>query len=236
MPTLVLLWVWVCAYLNCAGWALSALHKLNAVGYAVALALGFAALLVWRKQTSAPFVSRGSPAKISSPFPQALSAGVFDSGGDGISRRRDVMRRRNYDALAYRDAAGVALAGGGTMALDPHDFSARQQPLLRYRMGFRAGSRAVENRPAAVPHQHRLVPVVAGAGIQRVHAARRAAARGVALDVAGADGLLFSAAGRQHRQRFVRRGVCAGGGGLRLARKSLPFVARFFCRHGGGGA
>src|SRR5580693_7410484 len=53
MPALVLLWVWFCAYLNCAGWALSGLHQLNARGYAVALLTGFAALPVWRKNLAA---------------------------------------------------------------------------------------------------------------------------------------------------------------------------------------
>ena len=41
MPKAVLIWVWFCAYLNCAGWTLSALHQLNAAGYAVALLLGW---------------------------------------------------------------------------------------------------------------------------------------------------------------------------------------------------
>jgi hypothetical protein len=52
MPMPVLFWVWFCAYLNCAGWALSALHQLNAGGYAVTLLIGFAALLIWRKKNS----------------------------------------------------------------------------------------------------------------------------------------------------------------------------------------
>ena len=51
MPTVVLLWVWACAYLNCAGWVLSAIHELNARGYAVVLLIGFVALCVWRKRT-----------------------------------------------------------------------------------------------------------------------------------------------------------------------------------------
>jgi hypothetical protein len=52
MPTIVFLWVWFCAYLNCVGWTLSALHQLNAAGYAVALLIGFVAFVVWWKQTS----------------------------------------------------------------------------------------------------------------------------------------------------------------------------------------
>ena len=102
MPTLVLLWVWVCAYLNCAGWALSALHKLNAVGYAVALALGFVGLLVWRKQTSAhlfPEVRRQKYLRrFRKPFPLAfliLAVMAFLGGA--------IHAPTNYDALAYRE-------------------------------------------------------------------------------------------------------------------------------------
>ncbi len=52
MPRAILIWVWFCAYLNCVGWTLSALHQLNAGGYAVALLLGGVAFVVWCKQTS----------------------------------------------------------------------------------------------------------------------------------------------------------------------------------------
>jgi len=102
MPTLVLLWVWFCAYLNCAGWALSALHQLNASGYAVVLALGFIGLLVWRRQTAGHF-----PPKIRwqkylrrfrRPFPLAfliLAAMAFLGGA--------IHAPTNYDALAYRE-------------------------------------------------------------------------------------------------------------------------------------
>jgi len=38
-PVLAILTVWLCAWLNCAGWALSALGQLNAAGYAVSLLL-----------------------------------------------------------------------------------------------------------------------------------------------------------------------------------------------------
>jgi len=101
MPTLVLLWVWVCAYLNCAGWALSALHQLNACGYAGALALGFGALLIWRKQASAVIPPRIRWRKFTRrfrrPFPLAfliLSAMAIFGGV--------LYAPTNYDALAYR--------------------------------------------------------------------------------------------------------------------------------------
>jgi hypothetical protein len=101
MPTLVLLWVWVCAYLNCAGWALSALHQLNARGYVVALALGFAALVIWRIKTSARFLPevrwRKTLRRFRRPFPLAfliLSTLAFLGGA--------IYAPTNYDALAYR--------------------------------------------------------------------------------------------------------------------------------------
>lgn len=49
MPAAAVIWVWLCAYLNCAGWVLSALHQLNAAGYAVVFALGFGALWWWHR-------------------------------------------------------------------------------------------------------------------------------------------------------------------------------------------
>src|ERR1017187_1942353 len=101
MPTLVLIWIWFCAYLNCAGWVLSALHQLNAGGYAVTLALGVAAMLVWHKKTSAPAFPKVHWQKICrrfrQPFPLAfliLAALTFLGGV--------LYAPSNYDALAYR--------------------------------------------------------------------------------------------------------------------------------------
>jgi hypothetical protein len=101
MPALVLLWVWVCAYLNCVGWALSALHQLNARGYAVALALGFAALLVWRKQTSAQIFPEVRWQKylrrFRRPFPLAFLVLAAMAVLGGV-----IYAPNNYDTLAYR--------------------------------------------------------------------------------------------------------------------------------------
>ena len=101
MPTLVLLWVWCCAYLNCAGWTLSALHQLNAVGYAVALGLGLGALLVWRRKTSPQMLPqihwRKYCHRFRRPFPLAfliLAALAFLGGV--------LHPANNYDTLAYR--------------------------------------------------------------------------------------------------------------------------------------
>jgi hypothetical protein len=101
MPVLVLIWVWFCAYLNCAGWALSAIHQLNAGGYAIALLVWFAALFVWKQKNSAQIFPRACRQKFlhrfRKPFPRAfliLAAMAFLGGA--------IYAPTNYDALAYR--------------------------------------------------------------------------------------------------------------------------------------
>jgi len=101
MPSPVIIWIWFCAYLNCVGWTLSALQELNAGGYAVALALGLATLLLWQRQPPAP----RSPLihgprlrrRFRRGFPLAfliLAALAFLGGA--------LYPPTNYDALAYR--------------------------------------------------------------------------------------------------------------------------------------
>jgi len=101
MPTAILIWVWFCAYLNCVGWTLSALHQLNAAGYLVALLIGFVAFVAWWKQTSGrifPHISwRKLKHRFRRPFPLAfliLAAMAFLGGA--------LYAPSNYDALAYR--------------------------------------------------------------------------------------------------------------------------------------
>jgi hypothetical protein len=101
MPTFVLLWVWVCAYLNCAGWALSALHQLNAGGYAAALALGIVALIVCRKKTSPEIFPRirwrKNLRRFRRPFPLVFLILAVLAFLGGV-----LYAPTNYDALAYR--------------------------------------------------------------------------------------------------------------------------------------
>ena len=101
MPSLLVIWIWLCAYLNCVGWALSALHQLNAGGYAVALALGLCTLLFFHKKSGATFVPKNQTAKLrhrfSKPFPLAflsIAALAFLGGA--------LYAPTNYDALSYR--------------------------------------------------------------------------------------------------------------------------------------
>lgn len=101
MPAAILIWVWFCAYLNCVGWTLSALHQLNAAGYMVALLIGFIAFVAWWKQTSGRISRHISWRRLQhrfrKPFPLAfliLAAMAFLGGA--------LYTPNNYDALAYR--------------------------------------------------------------------------------------------------------------------------------------
>src|SRR5260370_37742655 len=77
MPALPALWILFCAYCNLAGWVLSALHQLNAVGY-VAAFLPAAALLLWLRKRFFPARVPGSERSASRPGlaarPSAMSA------------------------------------------------------------------------------------------------------------------------------------------------------------------
>ena len=101
MPSPVVIWLWLCAYLNCVGWTLSALHQMNPRGYAITLALGLGALLVWQKKTGAAIFPKIHAAKLRRRFRRAFPAGflilatlAFLGGA--------LYAPTNYDALAYR--------------------------------------------------------------------------------------------------------------------------------------
>ena len=97
--SLLVIWIWLCAYLNCAGWGLSALHQLNAGGYAVVLALGLAGGLVLRKQFGVPPNCRWPKLRrrFRRGFPAAfLVLAVMAFLGGALNPAN------NYDALAYR--------------------------------------------------------------------------------------------------------------------------------------
>jgi len=101
MPALLLLWIWLCAYLNLAGWTLSALHQLNAGGYAVALGLFAAAFWCWQRKSAVAFFPPAGGGKFRRrcrrAFPLAfffLSALVILGGL--------LHAPNNYDGLTYR--------------------------------------------------------------------------------------------------------------------------------------
>jgi hypothetical protein len=101
MPAAVIIWIWCCAYLNLAGWTLSALHELNPAGYTIALLTGFAALFAWWEKNSGKILPRVRWPKLRRRFhklfPLAfliLAAMAFLGGA--------LYAPSNYDALAYR--------------------------------------------------------------------------------------------------------------------------------------
>ena len=99
-PRPVAFWIWICAYLNCVGWILSAAHELNGGGYAVALLAGLAGLAGWQRYVGQPFHRLFRPPRrrrFRNFFPLSflfLAVLVF---GSGIA-----YGPSNYDGLAYR--------------------------------------------------------------------------------------------------------------------------------------
>jgi hypothetical protein len=101
MPSIASIWIWFCAYLNCAGWTLSALHELNVRGYLCAFVVGIGGVLVWKKFTGARLFPKIHPPKFrrrfKRTFPLAfliLTTLAFLGGA--------LHEPANYDALAYR--------------------------------------------------------------------------------------------------------------------------------------
>jgi hypothetical protein len=100
-PAIVAAWVVFSAFCSCAGWVLSALHQLNAAGYAVTFLLGLA--VVWTlRERLLPGNIRGwnlrkQRRRFRRAFPLAflILASLAILGGA-------IYPPSNYDALAYR--------------------------------------------------------------------------------------------------------------------------------------
>src|SRR3984957_19098784 len=99
--SLVAIWIWLCVYLNCAGWGLSAIHQLNACGYAVVLLVGAAAFFIWGQKFSGRLFPHILWLKLRRrfrrPFPLAfliLAAMAFLGGA--------IYAPNNFDGLTYR--------------------------------------------------------------------------------------------------------------------------------------
>ena len=95
------LWICLCAFLNCAGWVLSACHALNPVGYVIAFVLGIAVAVVWGNRAGWKIhwtlAWRKLRRRFRRAFPLAflvLAAMAFLGGA--------LHAPSNYDALAYR--------------------------------------------------------------------------------------------------------------------------------------
>ena len=97
----LMVWIWLCAGFNLAGWVLSTMGQLNAGGYIAVFLIGTAAFLVWRHFDTTRR-SRGhwfqkAAHRFKRPFPLAfliLAVMAFLGGA--------IYAPTNYDALAYR--------------------------------------------------------------------------------------------------------------------------------------
>src|SRR5258705_8557864 len=99
-PWQISAWILLCAFLNCAGWILSALHQLNPVGYAVTLLVGAMVGLFFLKQgwLSLPKFNLGKQKRrFSRIFPAAFLVLASLTFLGGL-----LHPPANYDALAYR--------------------------------------------------------------------------------------------------------------------------------------
>ena len=99
MPGLVFLWICLCAWLNCAGWGLSALHQLNPAGYGVALLAGAAGFWIWRQEW--PLPGRRDWRKTARRFRRGLPLGFLLLTGLALAGGV-LYAPTNYDGLAYR--------------------------------------------------------------------------------------------------------------------------------------
>src|SRR5438445_10724883 len=86
-PALGTGWIVFCAFCNCAGWVLSALHRLNATGYAIACMFGLAAIVICRKR-------------------------IFPEGFRGLNLRKLRGRFRRLFPLGFLTLAALAILGG----------------------------------------------------------------------------------------------------------------------------
>ena len=100
-PRTLVWWILFCAFWNCTGWILSALHFLNATGYSVALLVGIGLALSFRRLLFSGLVParawRKAGRRFRRPIPLAflILAAVAFTGGV-------MYAPNNYDALAYR--------------------------------------------------------------------------------------------------------------------------------------
>ncbi len=97
------LWIFVCAWLNCAGWILSACHALNPVGYVVLIVLGVGVGWMFRRQLAlnGQDLGRHQIHKLSRRFRRLFPASFLLLATLAILG--GVLHPpANYDALAYR--------------------------------------------------------------------------------------------------------------------------------------
>ena len=97
----VAVWIILCAFFNCLGWALSAAHQLNAKGYAISLVAAMAAVFALRRRIPHGIFPvwnwRKQRWRLNHSFPLAFSILAVLAILGGV-----IYAPTNYDALAYR--------------------------------------------------------------------------------------------------------------------------------------
>lgn len=101
MPAPIIIWVWLCAYLNCAGWVLSALHQLNKTGYAAFFLLGLVLVWIWKKKSGATFAPGITLPKLRRRFTRIFPLAFLFLAVLGVAAG-SLFTPANFDALAYR--------------------------------------------------------------------------------------------------------------------------------------
>ena len=101
MPSFVVIWIWFCAYLNCAGWTLSALHQLNKTGYVAAFALGLGLVWLWKIKTGATLLPKIHPPKLRRRFRRLFPLAFLILAALALIGGA-LYAPVNFDALAYR--------------------------------------------------------------------------------------------------------------------------------------
>jgi hypothetical protein len=97
MQILAVLWLVGVVWLNCIGWALSALHQLNPAGYAVALLPAFLAAGIWLKKNPPQFRPQKNFRRFRRPLPALFLLVALLAFLGGL-----FYAPTNYDALTYR--------------------------------------------------------------------------------------------------------------------------------------
>src|SRR5438132_4059732 len=100
-PAPLTAWILFCAFCNCVGWVLSALHQLNTGFYGLALALGVSSAWIFRNKLFPTTSLRWNPRKLRPRFRRAFPLAFLVLGLLAILGGA-FHPANNYDALAYR--------------------------------------------------------------------------------------------------------------------------------------
>ena len=94
-------WILYCVFCNCTGWALSAIHQLNLMGYGMAFVLGAIGFVIWQRKVRADGWGAFKPHKLKRRFRRPFAAAFLVLAA--LALLGGVIHApNNYDGLAYR--------------------------------------------------------------------------------------------------------------------------------------